>query len=683
MSTQVTLTANQSAVVRDYNDTYNDHSSTVAELSHYYSNLTGHALLHRDYLMVSFSAPAAAYKHKKIENSFFQFYGKCTHSREFPDKDSVSVHPLNAVFSEASVNYDNSYHSCLNTDFIFQYFYPTTTDALYTSDSLDANFTLAALTYGLVFDSWNGILYNTTSFSSFLHTSRGANPPKLTVTFSDEDNAYFFTSTTPKAGSILNRVAENLFIGTLGLSGVSFEKPINTKTRLRWRVHGQSDVHEVVAPTTGKGVSVPANTFPGGSIDYQLIVDSTPGGEITSEWVTVSFVDSLSTALAVSPADTIIDGDADTVFTWEHINESGAPQTKAELEISKDSSAWSALTTVSGPDTSATVPAGKITTGTWYWRVRTYNLDNVAGSWSSPVRFLAVAHPSTPKILVTALEPRPAIQWQTNEQEAYQLQLGDLIDFTAYGPEKTWRCPVYLPDGGYPVRVRSQNQYGLWSAWGETELVITNEPGQEITLTVAAGYEATLSWSGLGYDFFIVYRDGVAIARTAEGYYVDCWSAGDVVYQVRGCNDDNSFYGLSNEVQVEILPETLMIAPVDSGEWLSLALSDTQHRTTKKSLGRTLSALQIAGRRFPAAELTEFYSLSLAGSCAFKTRQECKRFEALLGRLVCLKTKDGDMAVGYLEALSKTAGLFYATYSFTVTQIDYQEEINIDTGDLL
>ena len=54
-----------------------------------------------------------------------------------------------------------------------------------------------------------------------------------------------------------------------------------------------------------------------------------------------------------------------------------------------------------------------------------------------------------------------------------------------------------------------------------------------------------------------------------------------------------------------------------------------------------------------------------------------RKIEALLGKLVCAKTKTGDMVIGYLDVLQKDHDGIITTFSFTVQQIDYNEEVQL------
>ncbi len=325
-------------------------------------------------------------------------------------------------------------------------------------------------------------------------------------------------------------------------------------------------------------------------------------------------------------------------------------------------------------------PAGTFASGTWFWRVRTYNLDNAAGAWSDSASFVTVSAPSTPKVIVQA-SPRPLITWQTNEQSAYQIQLDTEIDTTDYGSGKSWRSPVYLDDGLHVARVRVQNSYGIWSEWGSATFTVSHPINvAKVTLVVDSDHRAELSWSYTGsWRTFIVYRDGVAIAKTTDYSYTDDYSVGTVRYQVRACASDGTYnYSLSNEVTVSVMPETVMLSALDSGKWLFLKLSTAQHRTNTIKASRTFSLTHLSGREFPEAELTEFCDRSISVSYATDIDAEKAALEALMGSPVCLKTPGGKMVIGILDTLSETESMFYSSYTFAVSQMHYPEEVDLD-----
>ena len=311
----------------------------------------------------------------------------------------------------------------------------------------------------------------------------------------------------------------------------------------------------------------------------------------------------------------------------------------------------------------------------------TFNADGVQGSWAT-AKFLVIAAPTQPIVLVEDDSPRPSVLWQTNEQEAYQIQLAGIYDQILFGNEQTWRCPVYLEDGTYTIRVRAQNKYGLWSDWGEAPIVVSNNPGREISLSVQFGHTAKLSWDREEYDHYLIYRDGVPIARTEDTEYVDLYSCGQVSYFVRGCYADRYDYGLSNTITGRISIQTTMIKPINGDFWILLPTSTQLHNSVKKKVTRDVQRLLVQGRPYPTSEVGEHSNKEISINCAFACQHD-PMLEQLLGQLVCLKTDSQDMAIGTLSELQVSSDYFLVSYALTVSQEYFQEEIDIDTGYIL
>lgn len=417
-------------------------------------------------------------------------------------------------------------------------------------------------------------------------------------------------------------------------------------------------------------------------LEWRVKVTANSGTTTTSAWQEITTIEVTPTAKPVSPSGIVIDATIVNRFSWQHIISTGTPQSKADLQWSADGTTWNTLATVTGENQYYDVPANTFTSGTKYWRVRTYNTDNTASEWSDKAEFIAINAPSAPSIVIQSTGPRPRITWQTSEQEAYQLTLSSgYASGTVYGTEKAWRSPVYLDDGSYTVRVRVQNKYGMWSEWSAAALPISHTEGEAITLTATAGHEAALTWQTAGsYDFYIVERDGVAIARTVQKQYIDHTSIGSVTYRVRGCYDGSDNYGVSNLDTVEILPETNMICDLETGVWLEMRLSETQLRTNRTSFSAGVSTVHLAGLAYPVEERSEQRDRALSVACAWPHAQRAAALalEALVGRLVCLKDRYGNMAIGSLPSLESNCDEFMRRYSFTISHTNREEAITLD-----
>lgn len=513
-----------------------------------------------------------------------------------------------------------------------------------------------------------------------IDTAYSSYKPYMVVSYLDDDVTVTPTGMSPASGYV-PKGSTNVFSWGLAISGECLEEVKATSTTFRWRAGSFGTINTVACGTAQK-VTVPAGTFTTDDIQWSVSVTLNTGETVTSDWITLSTAEAASTAKPVSPAGIVIDATIVNRFSWQHIISTGTPQRKADLQWSADGATWNTLATVTGENQYYDVPANTFPSGTKYWRVRTYNTDNTASAWSDAAEFIAINAPSAPSIVIQSTGPRPRITWQTSEQEAYQLTLSNgYASGTVYGTEKAWRSPVYLADGSYTVRVRVQNQYGMWSEWSAAALPVSHTEGEAITLTVSAGREAELSWQTAGsYDFYLIERDGITIARIGTKEYTDKRSIGSVTYRVRGCYDDNDNYGVSNSDTVEILPETNTICDLQTGVWLDMRLSETQLRTNRVSFAAGVSTVHLAGLAYPVEERSEQRDRSLAVACAWPHSQRASALalEALVGRLICLKDHYGNMAIGTLPSLESNSDEFMRRYSFTVTHTNQEEAISLD-----
>lgn len=519
------------------------------------------------------------------------------------------------------------------------------------------------------------------------HTPAGTYKPKLTLTIDDSDIVKMYANTWASnfGGKTISKTAGadiELSVPTTQ-SGLCYAEVYQTGISVIWRDVGSTSEQEIqMANGAAQQLVIPAGTFSGKSqVQIRPKITSNNGQTSTADaWLTIILQDEKSTAVPISPVNDIIDKNADAVFRWAHVITTGTPQTKAELQISDNGTVWTALATVTGADTYYTVAAGSIETGTHFWRVRTYNGDGVASDWSSAAEFICVGTPDAPVVLVQSSTPRPSVSWQTTEQQAYQVEIdGVYASGTRFGTGKTWTAPFYLADGSYTVRVRVQNEYGFWSPWGTAALPVTNVPGGAITLTAEGGIEAALSWTPGSFDYYLVYRDGVAIAKVTEPSYTDAASIGGVRYQVRGCYDNSDNYSLSEAVEVTVSTEKVRLYDMERGEWLHFLYDSSAHRSTGLSMSQDIQYVQLSGHTYPVAERSEFKSRALRIACVCADGAERQALRALLGHLTCCKTPEGNMTIGYPASITESSDDFFSTYSFTIEQIDRKEEINIDS----
>lgn len=521
-----------------------------------------------------------------------------------------------------------------------------------------------------------------------IQSSRASNKPYIIVTTSETTATGSLKNFAPSSGYI-DLSQDNVF-------GFGFEQkadepsitPLAVKSfTLQLREHGQTEITNINVNTwagDAPNVTVPAGTISGESIDWRVIAKTNANQTLTSDWMTLSVEDVPPTAWAISPKDVVVDGSKDQIFIWGHASSTGTAQSKTDLQKSTDGSTWQTLATVIGAARQWTCPAGTLTSSIKYWRVRTYNADGVAGDWSDAAQIVVLAAPTAPSIQIKSTGPRPSISWQTSEQEAYQVELdGKLSGGTHYGTDKTWTSPAYLADGSHTVRVRVQNQYGMWSDWGAAALPVTNTPSASITLSVQASSVADLNWQTSGsYDFYLVYRNGKPIAKLTQTQYTDELSSGSTTYQVRGCYADSSNYGLSSAVTATITTgQYVTLYGIASGKKVTLKHCGLKNQPVQNAINRDIQYIFMYGSTYPHAERSEFVTKKVGGTAVFLPGEDKAGFDALIGELVCLKTQSGEMVIGYLNETSDTSRVNpdKSVVNFSIQQIDYAEVIDIDS----
>ena len=661
MATTIKVPIEGFAFLNYYAQGANDHTSSPVRLQKDY-----------DYLLLKFKTPTDGSEYKRVISNSSYLYTYIQDASGASDADYDSYYKLYpcAVFGEfdvTNVTYATRPEIIVLSTFVE---YNIKNIPFWRRSSLA--FSVERMKKGI---AWRIQTGSSPAWVEF--ATSGSNAPYASVSL---DDSYIcpleIQSVSPDSGSVV-KTTENVFSWGLKDPGVCLADLKQTSAVFRWRSGTSGTIHTISVSGNTQSVTVPANTFAGTtSIQWQVAVTANSGVVTTSDWVTLSTADATPTAAPLSPVDTVIDGSKDVLFQWQHSISTGTAQSKADLQKSTDGSTWQTLATVNGSARQWTCPAGTLTSSIKYWRVRTYNADGVAGEWSDAAQIVVIAAPT---IQIKSTGPRPSISWQTSEQEAYQVELdGKLSGGTHYGTDKTWLSPAYLADGSHTVRVRVQNQYGMWSNWGTAALPVTNTPGASITLTVQASSVAELNWQTSGsYDFYLVYRGSKPIAKLTQTQYTDELSSGSTTYQVRGCFDGSSNYGLSSAVTVDIRAEVHQVSDLDTGLTLRLPYSDSQHRQTTRTVSRQVELLQLSGAYYPVAVEVDSGTDALSITAAITDDAQVQQLIGLVGKLVCAKTPQGDMVIGYITSLPKQHDGFLNVFNFTVEQIDYDDEVKL------
>lgn len=503
--------------------------------------------------------------------------------------------------------------------------------------------------------------------------------PYVYVRFSPDIVTLKFDSLEP-AGGFVDRGSDNLFRWATSPTGICAADVVITSSTVDWRIGETGSVSSL----SGEGLNsilIPKNTFPkADNVQWRVSAALNTGFTITSAWQTISTQETLSTAECLSPKNVYLDATQPAEFSWRHIISTGTAQTAWAIQTSLDGSQWTDLANGTGAETSTMVAANTFEAGTLYWRVRTYNTDDTASEWSGPAQVTVIDAPDAPAVRVDRATPRAQISWQSTGQEGYEIELDGESLGVFFGTDTRYLFDDFLADGGHVVRVRSQSKYAYWSEWGSAGFTVVNVAGKAITLDGEGGSVATLTWSTDGeFVRYIVYRDGVPIGKTTATSWTDNLMAGDATYYVRGIAAEDGNYTQSNNANLQYFATANRIAAVEDWGWVELSLSTTDTPTTSITTARQFASTNYTGHKYPVPEMSEFYSKSISVSTAFPLGSaEAKAFEGLIGRVVCYKSISGDSVVGVLGNISKARNPFYVAYTCTISQIDWEEAVNVD-----
>ena len=449
-----------------------------------------------------------------------------------------------------------------------------------------------------------------------------------------------------------------------------------------WREAGDATWNEVPASGSNSSVTIPANTFPVAS-EIEWYISGTDAGGCSSQSSVYTFSTTASTAYAicVSPIGRVEDGTKEITFHWIVQNSDGTDPTRMYLWWklpTESASQWHQLLNTTEQIFEYTVPANTYDAGPIQWRVQAVNRDGVGGPVNE-ASFVVLKAPEAPQGLSATAVPRTTIRWQSSGQEAYEITIDDVVVEQEYGPAVySYQQEVPLEDGVHHIKVRIQGSYGLWSNYAETSIVVQNNPTGSLELSGVFGVDADLTISpGVDEETAVQwYRDGKRIGQTVgKSTFTDRFAIGRHRYYAEiWLNDGN--YVRSNTVEGVMETRESVIAAVDGGEWVRIHLSENSNNTENFGWSKTSVLQHITAAAYPILEMSVNEDLSGSYTCSFADMESEMAFILLRGKVVVLKSRRGHIVIGGFTGYNLVVPEFYATYSFTLQQVDWEDFVD-------
>ena len=641
-------------------------------------NATGSALIRTNYPGTPYKPGAAWIQTENLQSvgqMLTQFEALPDQYKQYPvlvaflwvyttTQNMVRIYPLRGSFNVDTVTYDT------RPDVEYSSYEPYSGDATFVdADIYSWDDIQYFVKYGFQIGPYSSSYSNKAIYTAYSSDKK----PKIVISFGDSKVKKIATNLRSSSYNVSYGTSNRVYWDHANFGGDAFQYPSVVSDTLYWKL--ETDANWTSVDVTGQSSYLMPAFSPAADTRVYWYISCTDSNGTTTDTSEQSYKAKAQEPAQImppptlrSPIDKTVDASNKIRFTFLAPSPSGN-LTSMEFEIQVSGAGTPTWTGSFGNTASYfELPADTLTAGNYQWRGRSYNADNVAGSWSSWANFTALAAPPEPFVLVTS-DPKPTVTWEADGQEAYQVRIGDYDTGTMYGTETSFTSPAFLPDGEVLAEVRVINRYNLWSPWGSATATIENNPGSSFpVISAAVTNDAVLTWSAVtGAVKYHIYRNGEWIAETTETSYTDPWSVGENEYMIRAELADYN-YADSAPVMLNITVECPIIKAVNSAEWIPLRYTTDPVSQSGMSQSQTVSFMVLSGSEYPVAEMSPHREQAVQINVAFRHGEE-KIFEALLGRECFLKDQYGTAFRGVMASISSSRNRFYTVCTATLRRV--------------
>lgn len=375
----------------------------------------------------------------------------------------------------------------------------------------------------------SGILLDAPSVCTY-YTPYGEYKPYLLIDHEEEVagiEPYNFSPTSYATQSV-----DQSFSWTFGTSGLTIETLSPTSTKFQWRQNESSQINEIDA-NNGLSVTVPAGTFPSGTIQARVTVTANSGVTKSTQWYTIQVLPPRIDS--PTPSSGYVPKYKDTEFNWSLVQPTSqtakvqATQLSAVFKWRENADGVVHEITVSGPETRVTVPSGTFTADSIQWMVTATASGNVTASsdWMTctTLETTSTAKAISPKstviqsgaditfawehIISTGSAPTGYdIQYSTDQILWLDILSGKTSETTAVLANNT------LPGGTVYWHVRTYNTDGLAGAWSDpAEIIVIAPPAAPVITLEQISPRPIIRWTATdqaAYELEIVDVGSVA-----------------------------------------------------------------------------------------------------------------------------------------------------------------------------
>lgn len=461
------------------------------------------------------------------------------------------------------------------------------------------------------------------------------------------------------------RMTTNGFVNPSQTTPVSFAVDTQ-KTTSQYTVESAVMYYKQTGQSTYRSVqlnnlSIPAGTLAWGKT-YEVYCACTADDGTTANTPTATLTtsDVVGSVRTVAPSGTV--ENANIRFIWNYDNNLGAPQYAYDLDYSTDGSVWTPIKQHALGDVTAADyylnAAGRI-----YWRVRSYNQNDIASEYAT-ADFINNVPPDSPVITGITSETAPVITWSSNGQIAFEIEIGGVIKETIYTGNKEYKVPAYLLNNDYTARLRTINALGTYSEpttftiqpthLGETPDVTAEQVEGGVLVTVLNSFNRCY-----------LLRDGVPVANFV-GQYLDVKAnAGENAYTIIGVVGN-----LASSVDVNVY-YNCAVSVLISRDNAIIKINERFDNRPDVSYSKQQNGklVQYLGRERPVWIDNGNYSRSWSVTC------KNKDIYNYVGQVMKYRSSFGDNANVIVRSANAAHRYYGSDISVTLEEVDFSEVV--------
>lgn len=447
-------------------------------------------------------------------------------------------------------------------------------------------------------------------------------------------------------------------------------------SEIQLRVKGEEAVETIEVPGPAQELALP-EAYYAGDFDWRVRVKALDILSDEMSWQAVTTRDAIPTVRALRPKNEYVDASVQAEFSWEYSIATGTAPTGYEIGA-LDGGEWRTLASGSeSAATSATIPAGQLSSTISAWRVRACNVDGVYSEWSEAAEVILRVAPIVAELTVTG-NTRPALSWQAADQQGWEAAVDGKSAGVRYGAQKAFDWPEILDDGAHEVAVRVVNRFGLFSPWKSVRHEVRNAPpfAAGATAAVAAGCSVRVSWPVSGAARVEIFRDGVRAAVVEDGArswtdqrgWTDQLTAGRHTYRVR-LVDASGLYTDLVPAQAAPRLRRAVIAQEGVWDWVELGWIAGAEPPSRSSAYAPVYALQTySGHALPVAEVSAHRTATHTLSYTVDG-EDAARLVQLVGQRAVFK-RDGEVLRGLITGAQEVREWFGHTVTLTMAEVE-------------